>query len=254
MINVINLSYQQRLKPLSFNVNQGEIIHLVGANGSGKSTLLSLLSGLTQGEGKILFDDLCLKSFRANQIAAVRSYLTQQQKPVFNIRVYQYLCLCMSVHTSTKELCHEIVEIELDKICQQLQLKNKLEKNINELSGGEWQRVRLAGCYLQITPHLNPFGKLALLDEPATGLDIAQQAQLNVMIKSLSQDGITVIMSSHDLSHSLNHADKILLLKKGQSLGFAPPKEIIQGNLLEEVFDISLKSVEINGKVIMLPD
>ncbi len=87
------------------------------------------------------------------------------------------------------------------EIAGKLGLSDKLERAVNQLSGGEWQRVRLAAVILQIHPGGNPSGQLLLLDEPMSGLDIAQQAALDKLLCGLVAAGITLVMSSHDLNH-----------------------------------------------------
>ena len=253
MLKALNLASAdgQRLQPLSVELEQGEVIHLIGANGSGKTTLLSLLSGLYPYQGELYLDKLPVNKLSIHQLACQRAYLIQQQKPAFNMRVYQYLQLCMhaynafsSLHTNDEDICD---------ICQQLNIKDKLERLITELSGGEWQRVRLAGVWLQISNKLNSQGKLLLLDEPATGLDIAQQIHLSNMIKTLSKEGITVVMSSHDINQSIAEAHKVMVLKKGRCIGFGVPMDILIPKLLYTAFEMQLKRIEIDGRVFILP-
>ncbi len=96
-----------------------------------------------------------------------------------------------------------------------LGLDNKLGRPVNQLSGGEWQRVRLAAVILQIDPLSNSAGQLLLLDEPMNSLDVAQQAALDRLLHELSAAGIAVVMSSHDLNHTLRHAGQSWLLCRG---------------------------------------
>jgi vitamin B12 transport system ATP-binding protein len=86
---------------------------------------------------------------------------------------------------------------------------------VNHISGGEWQRVRLAAVILQIHPLANPSGQLLLLDEPMNSLDVAQQAALDRLLSELCAAGIAVVMSSHDLNHTLRHAHQSWLICRG---------------------------------------
>ena len=76
-------------------------------------------------------------------------------------------------------------------------MHDKLGRSTNQLSGGEWQRVRLAAVVLQITPQANPAGQLLLLDEPMNSLDVAQQSALDKILSALCQQGLAIVMSSH---------------------------------------------------------
>lgn len=97
-----------------------------------------------------------------------------------------------------------------------LGLSDKLSRPMSHLSGGEWQRVRLAAVLLQIWPTLNPQGYLLLLDEPMSSLDIRQQAALDGLLSELCAAGVTVIASAHDLNHTLFHADDVWMLSQGR--------------------------------------
>src|SRR5690606_15455627 len=126
-------------------------------NGAGKSTLLAGLAGLRQPAGQIAFLGTPLEQWPGEALARHRAWLTQQQTPPFAMPVWHYLALHR--HGSTDEpLFNDITDA--------LRLTTKLTRPVNQLSGGEWQRVRLAAVILQIHPRANPQGTLLLLDEP----------------------------------------------------------------------------------------
>ncbi len=108
-----------------------------------------------------------------------------------------------------------------------LGLGDKLGRSVNQLSGGEWQRVRLAAVVLQIHPDANPVGQLLLLDEPMNSLDVAQQNALDRVLHHLCQAGIAIVMSSHDLNHTLRHAHKARLLKRGKLIACGRREEVL---------------------------
>ena len=99
----------------------------------------------------------------------------------------------------------------LTDLLQQLGLQDKLTRPLAQLSGGEWQRVP-AAVVLQIHPAINPRGALLILDEPLTALDIAQQRAVDKLLLQLSEAGIAIVASGHDLNHSLRHADRVWLM------------------------------------------
>ncbi|MBA2816943.1 ATP-binding cassette domain-containing protein [Candidatus Pantoea persica] len=126
---------------------------LVGPNGAGKSTLLARMAELLAGEG-----DVCL-------LARPHAWLPQQSPPGI-MPVYHYLRLHLADRQS---------EMRLTALLDRLQLQDKLTRLLAQLSGSEWQRVRLAAVFAQIDPAINPQGKVLILDEPMTGLDIASK-------------------------------------------------------------------------------
>ncbi|MDD1780787.1 vitamin B12 ABC transporter ATP-binding protein BtuD [Enterovibrio sp. ZSDZ35] len=245
MITANNIALGTRLLPLSLDVKKGEIVHLLGANGSGKSTMLELLSGLTLGQGSIALDGEDIASMTSGDLARQRAYLSQQQKPAFAIGVYQYLSLSLFPLSDTNS---ELLERAVLDICKLLGIEDKLNRNTEQLSGGEWQRVRLAGVCLQIWPDINPEGKLLLLDEPATALDIAQQSAMYKMIRCLAQKGITVVMSNHDINRTLTDADRVVLLKNGHIVAQGNPVDVMDVETLEKAFETQLKRIDVEGQ------
>jgi len=216
MMHVKHMSVGSRLLPLSFECKAGEIVHIVGPNGSGKSTLLASISGtLSHREGmsgEVYVGDKNLLTLPLSEQAHVRGYLCQQSRPAFNVDVFQYLALSLP---SGAEIADIKVRDAVNMVVELVQLQDKLHRSIQTLSGGEWQRVRLAGVCLQVWRTINPFSQFLILDEPAAPLDIAQEGLLYQLINAMAAQGIGVLVANHDLNRTLKHADKVLLLNNG---------------------------------------
>ncbi|WP_342607097.1 vitamin B12 ABC transporter ATP-binding protein BtuD [Vibrio tritonius] len=249
MIRIKDLQVGHRLLPLSFECEAGEVLHILGPNGCGKSTLLGALAGMTECQGEVWFDDVLVSDLSLPDLALKRAFLPQAQRPSFNLDVFQYLALslpaCIDVHD-------EKVLPVVNELSELLNISDKLHRSIHQLSGGEWQRVRLAGCCLQIWPTLNPYAKMLILDEPAAPLDIAQEALLYKLIAYVKLQGITVVMANHDLNRSLRHADRVVLLRKGVVESIGLPTEVLTEEMLACVFNTSVKLVDFDGKSILL--
>ena len=216
-----------RLGPLSGEVRAGEILHLVGPNGAGKSTLLARMAGMTSGKGSIQFAGQPLEAWSATKLALHRAYLSQQQTPPFAMPVWHYLTLHQHDKTRT-ELLNDVA-------------------GANQLSGGEWQRVRLAAVVLQITPQANPAGQLLLLDEPMNSLDVAQQSALDKILSARCQQGLAIVMSSHDLNHTLRHAHRAWLLKGGKMLASGRREEVLTPANLAQAYGMNFRRLDIEG-------
>ncbi len=251
MLCVKSLSVNTRLLPLSFQADVGDIVHVIGPNGSGKSTLLSAISGLMpfQGEAYLAKESIGLLSVEA--LAARRAYLTQSGRPAFDIGVAQYLSL--SIPASSSKTAPAVQEA-ISELSALLKLQDKLHRSIGQLSGGEWQRVRLAGICLQVWPALNPYAKLLLLDEPAAPLDIGQESLLYQLINKMAQMGLVVVMANHDLNRTLQFADKVLLLDQGVLVDCGTPPQVMTAERLSKVFASNVQRVEFNGKNVLLFD
>ncbi|WP_336221998.1 vitamin B12 ABC transporter ATP-binding protein BtuD [Citrobacter amalonaticus] len=227
-----------RLRPLSGEIRAGEILHLVGPNGAGKSTLLARMAGLTTGAGTIALAGTELASWPAAKLARHRAYLAQQQNPPFAMPVWHFLTLHQADKSRTDQLT---------AVAGALGLADKLDRNAKALSGGEWQRVRLAAVILQISPDINPQGQLLLLDEPMNSLDVAQQNALDRLLNKLCQQGIAIVMSSHDLNHTLRHAHRVWLLKQGKLLASGLRDEVLTPPNLARAYGLTFRRLDIEG-------
>lgn len=233
-----------RLLPLTGELAAGQLLHIAGPNGAGKSTLLSVIAGLQSASGTVLLDEQPLNDWNGAALARVRGWLPQQQAPLSQMPVWHYLRLHL------KPVGPQ-VDARLSTLLQQLQLQDKLSRSLTRLSGGEWQRVRLAAVCLQIDPHINPSGRLLILDEPLTALDIGQQKAVDDRIAALRASGVSVVASSHDLNHSLQQADRVWLMDKGQVIAQGEPVEVLTPQRLTPLYQIAFRQLELEGRTLL---
>lgn len=200
----INVKYegQEVLKDISFSIESGDYLCIVGENGAGKSTLVKTILGLENTKtGEILFGE----GLDKNQIGYLPQQ-TQAQKD-FPASVYEVvLSGCLNskgispfYSYKDKKLANEMIE--------SLGIQKIKKKSFRELSGGQQQRVLLARA-------LCATKKIIVLDEPITGLDPTVTREMYDLIKEINRKGITIIMVSHDINFAVNNASKILHLKK----------------------------------------
>lgn len=254
-MHVKHMSVGSRLLPLSFECKAGEIVHIVGPNGSGKSTLLAAISGtLSYREGmsgEVYVGDKNLLTLPLSEQAHVRGYLCQQSRPAFNVDVFQYLALSLP---SGAEIADIKVRDAVNMVVELVQLQDKLHRSIQTLSGGEWQRVRLAGVCLQVWRTINPFSQFLILDEPAAPLDIAQEGLLYQLINAMAAQGIGVLVANHDLNRTLKHADKVLLLNNGVLHSSGSADTVLTEEALGEVFNTQVKKVIVDEQPYLIFD
>lgn len=233
-----------RLLPLTGELAAGQLLHVAGPNGAGKSTLLSVIAGLQPASGTVLLDEQPLSDWNGAAMARVRGWLPQQQAPLSKMPVWHYLRLHL------KQAAGQ-TDDRLSTLLKRLQLQDKLSRSLTRLSGGEWQRVRLAAVCMQIDPHINPHGRLLILDEPMTALDIAQQKAVDDLIADLCAAGISVIASSHDLNHSLQQADRVWLMDKGALIAQGEPAEVLTPQRLTPLYQIAFRQLELEGRTLL---
>jgi len=192
------------LSNISFEINSGDYLSILGANGSGKSTLAKALLGIlpTVG-GQIVFSE----QLKKNEIGYLPQQLESQKDfpaTVFEIVLSGCLNGCgLKPFYSRKQKQMALSNME------KLGIAGLAKCSFRELSGGQQQRVLLARA-------LCATKKLLLLDEPTSGLDAAATEGLYKQIKALNQEGITVIMISHDIEAALEYSSHILQLTLGE--------------------------------------
>lgn len=233
-----------RLLPMNGELAAGQLLHVAGPNGAGKSTLLSVIAGLQPASGRVLLDEKPLSDWRGAALSRVRGWLPQQQAPLSQMPVWHYLRLHLKQAGSQSD-------VRLSTLLQQLQLQDKLTRSLTRLSGGEWQRVRLAAVCAQIDPLINPHGRLLILDEPMTALDIGQQKAADDLIAALCAAGISVIASSHDLNHSLQHADRVWLMNRGQVVAQGEPAKVLTPQRLTPLYQITFRQIQLEGRTLL---
>ena len=213
---------------ISFSVNNGEFVGLLGANGSGKSTILKLASGILKAsDGSINLWNKSILFYKNKDRAKLLSYLPQ--------------ILDISIPFTVRELVgmglypYEISPaLTVDETLEMVGLADKAESLIANLSGGERRRAYIAMTLLQ-------GAGLLLLDEPLANLDIKYQIELLKLLKRLQKErDITVVMALHDINIALQF-DRIMLIKEGNILGIGSPDAVLTKDLLKQAFDVEVE-------------
>lgn len=206
----------QVLENISFSMKAGDFICLSGPNGCGKSTLMSLLAGLGRHKltttGSIQLEGCNLNQLKSKQRAKIISYMSQSEANLWNFTVQDVILTGRYCHTGFTGIYSQQDRDIAQQAANQLQLKHLLNRRIHSLSGGEFQRVRIARSFCQ-----QP--KVLLLDEPAANLDLALRHDLLQATKELAlQQGTAVLMSIHDINLAAAFAQTLALLRPWHSL------------------------------------
>jgi len=228
---------------VSFMVDKGEKIGLVGVNGSGKSTVMKAVTRLLKyTKGTVYLDGEDLKNVNAAVLARCMGVLPQRHNapPDFKVRdlVGYGRVPYQKWYQRNSRQDDEIVDWAL-KVTGTWALRDKF---INECSGGEAQRVWIATVLAQQPDIL-------FLDEPTTYLDIAHQQETMRLVKKLNREnGIGVVMVLHDLSQALEVSDRIIVIKNGRKYSEGSPLEVITPQMLREVYNVECDVLQIPGR------
>jgi iron complex transport system ATP-binding protein len=238
-INVKNLSHSFRehlvLKNISFQVPQRDFFIIIGPNGSGKTTLMKIICGILKpqnGELKIL--NRSIDQYHRKSLARTIAFVPQMLSADFPFTVFEMVLMGRSPYLGMLGLEQENdLEIANQAIAF-TGLENLAHRKLDQLSGGEQQRVFIARAICQKPD-------IILLDEPTASLDLAYQVRIMDLMEQLKKDkGITVVMVSHDVNLAAMYADHLLLLHKGQVLCQGLPDEVITYQTLEAAYGCTL--------------
>lgn len=240
MVNVEHLSCfyggTQALRDVTFSLEQGEFLAVIGPNGCGKTTLLHGMMGLIPQKGSVTLSGKNLSVLSAKQRAHEVALLSQHSSMEFPYSVFDTVLLGRYCH---KKHCFSPTQPEdfqfVEECIQNVGLLSEKDRLISSLSGGQLQRVYLARTFAQ-KPNL------ILLDEPTNHLDLKVQLELFHQLKQwVSEEKRGVIGVFHDLNVVHQFADKVLLLHQGQLLAYGSPEEVLHSPHLETAYELDVK-------------
>lgn len=220
----VSFSYDQGrpvLQDLSFRIESGEAVGLIGANGAGKSTVMKLLLGLLSGEGKILVDgqEVCKANLR--EIRRKLGFVLQNSdNQMFMPTVYEDMIFAPLNYM----LSREEAEHRVDAVLAELGLTELKYRHNHKISGGE-KRMAAIATVLAMEP------EAVLMDEPTSALDPCNRRVVINTIRSLPQ---TKLITSHDLDMILDTCDRVILLSGGRIAADGPAQELLRDRALLE--------------------
>lgn len=239
MLDVKNLSVNYGDKPIlrdiSFSLESGKIIAILGANGAGKTTLLRALNNtLPIADGEILLNAKSIDDYSRREIAQQIAVVAQENETKFPVTVLEFVLAGRFAHGNSFGWETD-TDLKIAFDCLKLCDLGEYEKRLmNELSGGERQRVLLARAFATQA-------RILLLDEPTNNLDLSHQALLLKLVKERCQTcESSAIVITHDLNLASEFADKILLLKDGEIIAQGKPKNVLTVENLRKVFGVKV--------------
>jgi len=235
MLKIDNLTvkYGNRtaIESVNFSADKGEFIGIIGPNGSGKSTLLKTISGyLRPSNGSVLLYDKDVFLIKPKELARYISFVPEETITTFSFSVKEIIL--MGRYPYTRKFAGETIEdIEIAKENMRLlQIEELSERDINELSTGERQRVIIARALCQQS-------EIVLMDEPTAHLDISHQIEILDIVKRLNiEKKLTIIMVMHDLNLASEYCDRIALLDKGSVYTAGKPEDVITYQNIENIY------------------
>lgn len=231
MLEVKNLQVYygviQAIKDVSFKVNEGEIIALIGANGAGKTTILRTISGLISAKrGEILYNGVDLQKIHPHKIVQMGIAHVPEGRRVFSqLTVYENLL--MGAYTRKDK---DGVEETLKQVYKRFpRLKERKNQMAGTLSGGEQQMLAM-GRALMSKP------RIILMDEPSMGLSPILVEEVFDIIKSINKSGTTVLLVEQNAKKALSIADRAYVLETGKIVLEGDAKELMNNESVKKAY------------------
>lgn len=216
---------------VTFGAARGQVTAVVGPNGSGKSTLVrALLGRMPLAGGGISIDGDDVSAMPRRELARRIAVVTQREEPAFPLAVREYVALGRHAHRGA---WGGATPSDLDAVERALAaagVEALADRRTDSLSGGEWQRVRIARAIAQQAPAM-------VLDEPTTFLDVAHEMACFELLAAAAGSGVTVLVVSHQLNLVARFADRVVLLHRGIVAADGPPPDVMRGEVLERVYE-----------------
>jgi len=215
---------------VSFVSARGQLTALAGPNGSGKSSIVrALLRRAETPNGFARIDGKDVRSLSYMDLARSVAVVPQREEAAFPIRVLEYVALGRYPHLGLWRAPGETDRQAVELALSQAGVTELASRDTSELSGGEWQGVRIARALAQRAPAL-------ILDEPTTFLDVAHEMAIFELLDSLARSGLAVLLVSHQLNLVARFADNIVLLDHGRVAISGSPAHVMNAERLEAIY------------------
>ena len=234
------------LKDICLELAESEVLGVVGPNGAGKSTLLRCIDRILKPQrGSILLDGRDIKEMHLMELAKKIGYIPQSSSQIFPATVFDTVLMGRRPHVgwrSSEKDTEKVLEI-----LQMLDIEEFAMRDINELSGGQQQKVFIARALTQEPDVL-------LLDEPTSNLDIRHQLEVMDIIKNIVREkGISAIMAIHDLNLGSRYADRIIMMNRGKIFAAGDPASVLTSENIKHVYSVEVKVNNHDGRPYIVP-
>lgn len=228
--------------PLSFHVNAGEVLCVLGPNGVGKTTLFKTVLGMLRPlGGRILLRGRDTRGYSVREFARAAAYVPQGHIPPFPYSVRDVVVMgCnpnMSEFSSPREGDYRTAE----RMLETMGISELADRDYSELSGGERQLVVLARALAQNAP-------LLLMDEPTSHLDYGNETRVLGQVRRLSRLGYTVIMITHAPGHAFLCADRVAAIGRDGFFAAGRPDEVLTEQTLSRLYGVDVQLAEVELK------
>lgn len=222
---------------ISFDIGKGEMVSVLGPNGSGKSTLIKTVCRILKPiSGRVAVDGVSIRDMDPKEFSHVIGYVPQKYMPSDYMTVFDSVLIGRAPYMSWSYSDNDFSHAE--KAMDRMGIFELAEKYVNDLSGGQMQKVVLARAIAQDPDYF-------ILDEPTSALDLKNQMLALRTIRNVISNGRSgALVALHDLNLAMHFCDKVILLKDGRIYSSGKPADAITEDSIREVYGVSSEILE----------
>jgi len=234
------------LRNFNLKIDQGSVTCILGLNGVGKTSLLNLALGWRQPDsGLIRLEGNLLREYSPRTLGRKLGLVPQREHIAFEYTVLEYVLLGRAPYLNPLSMPREEDYLVVENQIKRVGLADKMDHQVNLLSGGELQLVLIARSLAQ-----QP--ELLLLDEPSSHLDLANKAKLVALLRELSDQGVTILMTTHEPEIAIRLSSKLVLMKDGQVYSSGPASEELTNAKLSAIYGIPIEIKQSNSHQVII--
>lgn len=242
-INNASFSYngnENVFEDIDISIENSDVLCILGPNGTGKSTLIKCMNGLLKlNSGNIFLNDEDIYNMDKADLAKVMGYIPQSHHSTFSFSVFDVVLMGRAPHLSLTSVPGEKDFKIADKAIESLGISYLKDKTYTEISGGERQLVLLARVLAQ-----EP--QILLLDEPTSHLDFGNQIRTLKVINRLSDQGLSVVMTSHYPDHAFLSSNKVAIMNNGSIMAMGEPESVVTEENMQRAYGIDVKVMDVD--------
>ena len=236
------------VKDVSFSIESGLLVGLIGPNGCGKTTMMRCVNKMHKtSSGDIIVDGDSILPKKPAEVARIMSNVPAELKASFGLSVFETVMLGRYPYMENLWWETEQDETLVMETLNKFGVYHLRDRPLNMLSSGERQRVLIAKAYVQ-----EP--RLMLVDEPTAHLDMKYKLEVMEYLQHMVKKDMSIMVAEHDISLMARYCDLCIIMKKGEIVAVGDPKEVITSELIEEVYEVNASvGFDQDGELYVLP-
>jgi iron complex transport system ATP-binding protein len=230
-------SYGSRtiIRNISFSLEQGELLGLLGPNGSGKTSLFRCVLGLDNSyKGEVFLEGENIRNKNPAEMSRLAAYVPQAHHPTFNYTVMDMVLMGTTSGEREWALPGRRQKAAAEEALAKINFLDFRDRNFRELSGGEQQMVLIARALAQQT-------RILVMDEPTANLDYGNQLRLLMTISGLRSNGYSIFLSTHNPDHAFLFARRVMAIHNHELAAMGTPADVLTSELIHTLYGINVR-------------